>query len=175
MLKTIRTQGLAGEGSSEAEELRVLQDVSDWLEDGIGDASEHRDLAALLRHTRDRALLLLLFWRRVGVEELVSLQVEDMEITSLEGLTCNVIGARGHRQINWRRICVPALVHLCPVSAVQFWLSVSGLASGPLFPRIKRCGDLDNAGIPAGSVLPLLLNLVALSHGSNGAATPESL
>lgn len=174
MLKTIRAPGLTGEGSSEAEELRVLQEVSDWLEDGIGDASERLDLTALLRHTRDRAMLLLLFWRRLGVEELVNLRVEDMKITSLEGLTCNVIGPKGLRQVNWRRICVPALVHLCPVSAVQFWLSVSGLAGGPLFPRIKRSGDLGDDGMPAGSVLPMLLNLVALSHVNNGPTARES-
>ena len=170
VLTAVHSSGLAGQGNSEADELRVLQEVSDWLEDGIGEASERRDLSGLLRHTRDRALLLLLFWRRVGVDELVSLHVEDMEIDPLQGLTGNVIGTRGPRQVNWRRIYVPALEHLCPVSAVLLWLSVSGLKSGPLFPRIKRCGDLANDGLEASSIFPLLLGLVARSQRNDDAA-----
>lgn len=145
------------------ESLRTLYQVSDWLEDGIGQASERRDLPRLLRHARDRALLLLAFWRRIDVDELVGLQVEHIDITPLAGLTCYLANGEQRRLINWRRLSAPALAHLCPVSALALWLSLSGLTSGPLFREIKHSGDLSEHAMRSDSVAALLRNLRFLS------------
>ena len=147
----------------DGESLRALQEVSDWLEDGIGQASERRDVARLLRHARDRALLLLAFWRRIEVDELTSLQIEHIEISPLAGLTCYLVGADRRRLINWRRLSVPALTHLCPVSALALWLSLSGVASGPLFRDVRHNGELTEHAMRAASVAATLRNLQRLS------------
>ena len=147
----------------DGESLRALHEVSDWLEDGIGQASERRDLPRLLRHARDRALLLLAFWRRIEVDELASLQVEHIDITPLAGLTCYLVGAGGRRLVNWRRLSVPALTHLCPVSALALWLSLSGIDEGPLFREVKRNGELTEHAMRPASVAALLRNLRRLS------------
>jgi hypothetical protein len=145
------------------ESLRTLHRVSDWLEDGIGQASERRDLPRLLRHARDRALLLLAFWRRIDVDELVSLQVELIDITPLAGLTCYLVNGEQRRLVNWRRLSTPALAHLCPVSALALWLSLSGLTGGPLFREITHNGDLSEQAMRSNSVAALLRNLRFLS------------
>ncbi len=145
------------------ESLRALQEVSDWLEDGIGQASERRDVARLLRHARDRALLLLAFWRRIEIDELTRLQIELIEISPLTGLTCYLVGADGRRLINWRRLLVPALTPLCPVSALALWLSLSGVVSGPLFRDVKRNGELSEHAMRPASVAATLRNLHRLS------------
>ena len=155
---------LNGRTGGEAEELRILQQVNDWLEDGIGQASERRDLAGLLRHARDRALLLMLFWRQVGADELCRLQLEDMAISAPEGLSCQLSGANAVRRVNWHPLAVPALMPLCPVAAVQLWLSVSGLRSGPLFRRIGHRGEVGDEAMRPDGVFPLLLDLVSQSH-----------
>ena len=147
----------------DGESLRALQEVSDWLEDGIGQASERRDAARLLRHARDRALLLLTFWRRIEVDELASLQIEHIEISPLAGLTCYLVGADRRRLINWRRLLVPTLTHLCPVSALALWLSLSGVASGPPYRDVKRNGELTEHAMRAASVAATLRNLHSLS------------
>ena len=148
---------------SPGESLRTLHQVSDWLEDGIGQASERRDLPRLLRHARDRALLLLAFWRRINVDELVSLQVEHIDITPLAGLTCYLVDGDKRRLVNWRRLSAPALAHLCPVSALALWLSLSGLTGGPLFREIRHSGDLSERAMRSASIAALLSNLRILS------------
>lgn len=147
----------------DGESLRALQEVSDWLEDGIGQASERRDLPRLLRHARDRALLLLAFWRRIDVDELVSLQVEHIDITPLAGLTCYLASGEQRRLVNWRHLSTPALTHLCPVSALALWLSLSGVDSGPLFRDVRHNGELTEQAMRSASVAATLRNLRRLS------------
>ena len=150
-----------------ADQIQVVQEVCDWLEDAIGTAAQCRDKSALLQHARDRALLLMLFWRRVASAELLAMQVENIDIAAPGGVTCHGMTPSGQRSISWHPIAHPALKSLCPVAALQLWLSVSGLRHGPLFPRIKHGGDLASEGLPPDSVWPLLLGLVALSHGAD--------
>ena len=163
VLNTVSPAPRGREGRAAGESLRALHEASDWLEDGIGQASERRDLPRLLRHARDRALLLLAFWRRIDVDELASLQIEHIEISPLAGLTCYLVSAKGRRLINWRRLSAPALAHLCPVSALALWLSLSGVSNGPLFRDVKRNGELTEHAMRAASVTATLRNLRKLS------------
>ena len=50
----------------------------------------------------------------------------------------------------------PALSRLCPVAAYLDWLSISGLRSGPVFRGIDRWGQMRDAPINSGSLIPLL-------------------
>jgi len=160
LLKGIRALHPAQEKRAKPLELALLQQISDWLEDGIDVATKRKDRGALLRHTRDRALVLLGFWRGFRSDELASLRVENIKITPGEGLTCYLPRSKGDRQAEGREFACPALSRLCPVSAVQAWLIASGLTKGPLFGRINRWGQLSAKAMLPGSIIPLLRNLL---------------
>ena len=160
VLKGIRTLHPAQEKRAKPLELIILQQISDWLEDGIDVATERKDRSSILRYTRDRALVLLGFWRGFRSDELVSLRVENIKITPGEGLTCYLARSKGDRQAEGREFSCPALSRLCPVSAVQAWLAASRLTEGPLFSRINRWGQLSGNAMLPGSIIPLLRNLL---------------
>ena len=160
VLKGIRTLHPAQEKRAKPLELMVLQQISDWLEDGIEVATERKDRGCVLRHTRDRALVLLGFWRGFRSDELVNLRAENIKITPGEGLTCYLARSKGDRQLEGREFSCPALSRLCPVTAVQAWLAASRLSEGPLFSGINRWGQLSGKPMQPSSIIPLLRNLL---------------
>ena len=160
-LVSLPPAGTDADGAPDA--LRVVDIAGGWLADAQVDAARRGDMPALLQHTRDLALLLMLFWRPVSAAELVGVRVEDVTMSAYSGISCEVTGPGGSRRTNWRPITRPALRHLCPVRAVRLWVDVAKLDSGPLFPRINRDGGLTSEALPADSVLPLLLRLVERS------------
>ena len=165
MLSVIVSPQPGAENGADPDALQVIDNVGGWLADALNDAAQRRDTPALLRHARDRALLLMLFWRRVSAAELVGVRIERLTIDPRLGLSCDVPGRHGPRQVNWRPISRPSLRHLCPLRAVRLWLDVARRDSGPLFPCLERGGDLTRVALPADSVLPLLLGLVERSDG----------
>ena len=56
---------------------------------------------------------------------------------------------------------VPALTRLCPVEAVQAWLTASKLDTGPLFRRVNRWGAPGQQPMNRKSVIPWLRRLLA--------------
>ena len=128
VLKGIRTVHPAMEKRARPLQIEALQHVSDWLDRGIQLAHEQQDQRRALRLTRDRALLLLGFWRGFRADELVRLQVEHLELTPGEALVCYLPRSKGDRQMKGRRFSCPALSRLCPVSAIEAWLLQSQLA-----------------------------------------------
>ncbi|WP_291089416.1 hypothetical protein [Hydrogenophaga sp.] len=81
VLKGIRSVHAAPEKRARPLELAVLQQVDQWLGAAIGNAQQSGDRSALLRHTRNRSLMLLGFWRGFRSDELVNLRVENTEVT----------------------------------------------------------------------------------------------
>ncbi|MFC6282068.1 Tn3 family resolvase, partial [Polaromonas aquatica] len=63
VLKGIRSVHAVREKRARPLELAMLQQVDRWLAAAIGNAQGSGDQPALLRHTRDRSLILLGFWR----------------------------------------------------------------------------------------------------------------
>ena len=161
VLKGIRALHPEQEKRAKPLELEFLQRASDWLEDGIAVAAERQVRGDTLRHTRDRAMLLLGFWRGFRSDEIVNLRVENIRVTPNEGLTCYLPRSKGDRQMQGREFSCPALSRLCPVEAVGAWLSVSGLTDGPLFRAINRWGRLSEKPLLAVSVIPMLRNLLS--------------
>jgi site-specific recombinase XerD len=161
VLKGIRALHPEQEKRARPLELLVLQQVSEWLEDGIAVASERKDRGSALSHARNRAMLLLGFWRGFRSDELVNLRVENLKITPGEGLVCYLPRSKGDRQMQGREYSCPALSRLCPVDAVSAWLSISGLSNGPLFRAINRWGYLSDRPLLAASIIPMLRSLLA--------------
>lgn len=160
LLKGIQTLHPAQEKRAKPLELEILRDVSDWLTEATAAAVSRGDSARALRQTRDRALVLLGFWRGFRSDELVNLQIEFIEIKPGEGLTCFLPRSKGDRHLEGRSFSCPALSRLCPVEAVEDWLALSKLKTGSLFRKIDRWGHLSDVGLVPSSVIPMLRRLL---------------
>lgn len=169
VLKGIRSVHAVAEKRARPLELNVLQQVDQWLNAAIGNAQRAGDRLALLRHTRNRSLMLLGFWRGFRSDELVHLRVENIEVTPGEGLACYLGRSKGDRQLQGRVFKCPALSRLCPVTAFNAWIGLAGLTEGPVFRKIDRWGHIAEDGLHANSMIPLLRNLFAES----GVESPE--
>ena len=161
VLKGIRAMHPAQEKRAKPLELDILQSLHDWLVDAIAAAAARGDTAVALRHARDRALVLLGFWRGFRSDELCNLRIEFIEIKSGEGITCYLPRSKADRQLEGRTFSCPALSRLCPVEAVENWLALSGLTTGPLFRKIDRWGHLAELGLVSSSVIPVFRRLLS--------------
>jgi len=159
VMKGIRTLHPAQEKRAKPLQLDALQRVDTWLQEAAETAQARGDRAAALRHARDRALVLLGFWRGFRSDELVRLRIEHVNIAPGEGITCFIPRSKGDRNAEGRTFRCPALSRMCPVAAYESWLAVSGLTEGPVFRAIDRWGRTAPAGLAAASIIPLLRRL----------------
>lgn len=140
-------------------QLDQLEQLMTWLDSAITSAGATNDQIAQLRHTRDKALVLLGFWRGFRGDELARLEVQYVEAIPGEGMTCYFPQTKGDRQFKGSTFKAPALSRLCPVAAYQAWIDLSGLESGAVFRSINRWGKLNEDGLNPSSILPLLRSL----------------
>ncbi len=161
LLKGIRTLHPAQEKRAKPLELEILRGVTHWLTSATAAAVSRGDSTNALRHMRDRALVLLGFWRGFRSDELANLRIEFVEIKPGEGLTCFLPRSKGDRNLEGRSYSCPALSRLCPVEAVEDWLALSKLTVGPLFRKIDRWGHLSEAELTPSSIIPMLRKLLS--------------
>jgi site-specific recombinase XerD len=169
VLKGIRSVHSVPEKRARPLELAVLQQIDQWLDTAISNAQRSGDQLALLRHTRDRSLMLLGFWRGFRSDELVNLRVENTEVTPGQGMACFLGRSKGDRQLQGRVFRCPALSRLCPVTAFNVWVDLAGLTEGPVFRKIDRWGHVADESLHANSLIPLLRSLFAEA----GVESPE--
>ena len=95
---------------------------------------------------RNRALLLLGFAGALRRSELVSLDVEDLELTS-EGLVVTLRRSKTDQIGQGRQIGVPygRRLKTCPVRSLQSWLEVADITSGAIFRETTRGDRLASA------------------------------
>ncbi|NOV29575.1 site-specific integrase [Methylomonas sp. ZR1] len=167
VIKGIRAIHPSREKRAKPLELDILQRICEWLTHAESVATTRGDKSGALRHARDRALVLLGFWRGFRADELAGLRIEFIEITPGEGLTCFLPRSKGDRQLDGRNYSCPALSRLCAVEAVAHWLDLSGLKEGPLYRKIDRWGQLAETGLAPGSIIPLLRKLLAQAGIAN--------
>nr|WP_315189790.1 site-specific integrase [uncultured Albidiferax sp.] len=159
VLKGIRAVHPAMEKRARPLELEQLQQVDSWLELRIGEARQRGDRPSMLRHSRDRALILLGFWRGFRSDELVHLKLENIQVKPDEGLTCYLDRSKTDRHYAGREFTCPALSRLCPVAALAAWDDVAGLSIGPVFRKIDRWGHVAKEGLSPNSLIPILRSL----------------
>ena len=169
VLKGIRSIHAVPETRARPLELSVLQQIDQWLAAAICNAQRSGDRLALLRHTRNRSLMLLGFWRGFRSDELVNLRVENTEVTPGQGMACYLGRSKGDRQLQGRIFRCPALSRLCPVAAFNAWVDLTGLTEGPVFRKIDRWGHVADGSLHANSLIPLLRSLFAEA----GVESPE--
>lgn len=137
-------------------QLEQLEQITLWLDLAITAACAANDHGSRLRHTRNKALLLMGFWRGFRGDELTRLQVEYVEVAPGEGMTCFFPQTKGDRQFKGTSFKAPALSRLCPVAAYVVWVELAGLEAGPVFRAVDRWGRVGSDGLHADSLVPLL-------------------
>ncbi len=159
VLKGIRTLHPAVEKQALPLQISQIEQIVTCLDNLILLARQSQDRPAVLRHTRDKALLLIGFWRGFRGDELKRLQIEYIQLTPGQGLQCFLPQSKSDRQLQGRTFRVPALARLCPVAAYEDWLAINGLSNGPVFRGIDRWGSISAGGLHENSLIPLLRRL----------------
>ena len=118
---------------------------------------------------RDRALLLLGFAAALRRSELVGLDVEHLERVR-EGLVVNLVRSKTDQEGGGRRIAVPyGRSQACPVTAVNNWLRVAGIDTGPVFRSVDKAGAVAIGRLSAQSV-SLIVKRSACAIGLDSAS-----
>jgi len=159
VLKGIRRLHPSVEKQAKPLQIEQLEIVDGWLRQQAEDSEN--DVVMQLRCIRDRALLLLGFWRGFRSDELCRLRIEHLKLTPGEGLTLFLPTSKGDRDNLGRTFRAPALRALCPVEAVNTWLTLIGRTEGPMFPRIDRWGRLPEVPMNPGSINKWLRELLS--------------
>ena len=156
VFKGIRALHPAQEKQAEPLQLQDLERVIDWLEQEAQTAKAQQDRPSLLKAYRDRALILLGFWRGFRSDELCRLQIEHVQAHAGNGITLYLPRSKGDRENLGQTYQTPALLKLCPVQAYIDWITEAALVRGPVFRSIDRWGNLSEEGLHANSIIPLL-------------------
>ncbi|ROL70675.1 site-specific integrase [Pseudomonas vranovensis] len=160
LLKGIRTLHPAEPKQAAPLLIQHLQTAVGVLEQEAAQARAGHDLPALLRASRDKALLLIGFWRGFRGDELARLQVEHIQAQAGIGLSIYLPRSKGDRQALGVRHRAPALKVLCPVQAYLQWLEVAGIARGPVFRKLDRWGNLGEQALNSNSLIGLLRRIL---------------
>lgn len=158
VLKGIRELHPVQEKRAKPLQLTQLEHLVAWLDKAIQGAVT---LEQELRHTRDKALVLIGFWRGFRSDELCRLAIEHIQVQPGTGMTLFLPRSKGDRKRQGTTCKAPALSRLCPVQAYQDWLQVSELREGPVFRSIDRWGRLAAEPLHSNSIIPLLRRLFA--------------
>ena len=156
ILKGIRALHPRQEKQADPLQLRQIEQCVKWLELAEERARAEDDWPRLLRCCRDRALILIGFWRAFRSDELCRLQVEHVKVQTGEGMQLFLPWSKGDRDSHGQTFVAPALAKLCPVKAYIDWISVAGIARGPVFRSIDRWGHLGDEALHTNSIVPLL-------------------
>lgn len=175
MIKGIRALHPTQEKQAAPLLLQHLEQAVMWLEHKAEQAAARHDLAVLLRSRRDIALVLIGFWRGFRGDELSRLQVENTQAQAGVGITFYLPHSKGDRQYHGTTFRTPALKKFCPVQAYVNWITVAGIAHGPVFRKLDRWGHLAEDGFNANSLIPLLRRIFNRAGVSGDLYTSHSL
>lgn len=160
VLKGIRELHPAREKQAAPLQLHQLEQLASWLMVEEARAQGAGNLGMVARCRRDRALVLLGFWRAFRSDELCRLRIEDNLIHPGQGLTLYLPRTKGDRRNEGAHFKVPALSRLCPVAAYHAWVEQLPRQHGPVFCAIDRWGHVSDTALHPNSVIPLLRTLM---------------
>lgn len=140
-------------------QLSQLEQLVMWLDQRSAQADTSEQPHARLKAARDKALVLMGFWRGFRSDELGRLRVEHIHVLPNEGMTLFVPYTKTERSGHGMTLKAPALSRLCPVAAYQEWITLSGLREGAVFRRIDRWGQIAAEALHPNSFIPLLRDL----------------
>ena len=160
VLKGIRELHPAREKQAAPLQLHQLEQLVNWLSAEETRAEATGDHGLVARCCRDRALVLLGFWRAFRSDELCRLRIEDSVLHPGQGMELYLPRSKGDRRNEGTVYKVPALSRLCPVEAYQAWIEISARQQGPVFCGVDRWGHLGEDALHPNSIIPLLRALM---------------
>lgn len=117
-----------------------------------------------LKDTRDRALLLIGFAGAFRRSELVALERKDLERLP-QGIVITVKRGKTDQEGRGRRVAIPhAQGSVCPVQALNQWLSAARITEGPVFRAVGRHGRVSDRALSA-EVVALVIKARAKAVG----------
>ncbi|MHC5195025.1 site-specific integrase [Pseudomonas frederiksbergensis] len=128
----------------------------------------------LLRASRDKALLLIGFWRAFRSDEISRMDVEHIQATKGHEMKIFLTQSKTDREAQGKTYLLPALKELCPVTAYTNWLEDSGIVKGPVFRSINRWGRLQESGLNTKSI-DKILKRFCREAGVNGQMSTHSM
>jgi Phage integrase family len=137
-------------------QLVQLEQLVAWLDTRLTHASTSGDVRTYATHARDKALLLIGFWRGFRSDELSRMCVEHVEVETGRGMTVFLPRTKADRIQRGTTFKAPALSRMCPAAAFESWITASGLKQGPVFRRIDRWGNVGDEALHVSSFVPLL-------------------
>lgn len=117
---------------------------------------EQGDVSTCRQAARNKALLLIGFWRAFRSDELARLAVENIQVHSDQGMDIFVPRSKNDHSGLGRRYKAPALQRLCPVSAYLDWLNAAQLKTGPVFRSINRWGRVADDALHPASIIGII-------------------
>ena len=159
VLKGIQALHPAQERRAKPLQLAQLEQFVAWLDAQIATSSMAGNGHQRQVHTRNKALVLMGFWRGFRSDELSRLQIEHITVERGRGMIIFLPRTKTDRNHAGTTHRAPALSRLCPVAAYEAWITASGLTEGPVFRRIDRWGRIAGVALQASSVVPLLRTL----------------
>ncbi len=176
VLKGIRELHPVREKQAKPLQLEVLAQIVRSLDQREAAAIDGNEQPELLRCCRDRAFILVGFWRGFRGDELCRMEVEHLSLAKGEGLHIYLRRSKTDRANRGEVYRLPALAQLCPVQALERYLEVSGLTEGPVFRSINRWGHLGKTALTAKNIVPLLRkNFIAAGVADAGHYSAHSL
>lgn len=111
---------------------------------------------------RNRALLLFGYASAMRRSELAALTREQLHRTP-QGLRVDLAGTKDDQEAHGRPIGIPHYpgAALCPVNALDTWMTAADITRGPVFRRVDRHGNTSARAIAPGSIPPLLKQMAA--------------
>lgn len=120
------------------------------------------DLAAMCSHLpagllgiRDRAILLIGFSGAFRRSELVGLDFEDLAFGD-DGVRITIRRSKTDQEGAGQVIGIARGMNLCPVAALQAWLSAAAITSGPVLRSVTRHGSVNTSRL-TGQVVALVV------------------
>lgn len=116
---------------------------------------------APMKAARDKALLLVGFAGAFRRSELVALTVADLTERS-EGMEVVIRRSKTDQEGEGRLVFLPrATGKRCPVLALQEWLLLAAIGSGPIFRSVNRHDQIRRQGLLAQAVATIIKQIVA--------------
>jgi integrase len=114
-----------------------------------------------LKHSRDRALLLIGFAGALRRSELVGIDMGDVEHVR-QGIVLHLRRSKTDQDGRGRKIGIPyGRTRCCPVNALQGWLAASGITEGAIFRPVDRHGRIHAARLSGEAVSLVVRERVA--------------
>lgn len=128
-----------------------------------------------LTGVRDRAIFLVCFAGALRRSELVGLDVHHIKET-VEGMTLLIPRSKTDKKGEGQSVSLAygQSKETCPVSALQAWLTLASIRSGPIFRKINRGGNLQSRRLCADAIRQILLKRAKMAGLTGSLLEPIS-